>query len=70
MRQDPDEVAPLVDARLAEALRQVGQSPLGMPATVDTFRAMLDRAGLALVLKHNPDFRHSGLEPVNMEHDT
>lgn len=55
MRQDPDEVAPLVDVRLAEALRHVGHSALGMPSTVQTFRAMLDRAGLALVLKHKPE---------------
>jgi hypothetical protein len=39
-----------VDLRLAEALRDAGRSALGMPASVDTLRAMLDRAGLALVL--------------------
>ncbi|ULK98878.1 hypothetical protein [Bradyrhizobium sp. I71] len=55
MRQDPDEVAHMVDVRLAEALRAAGSSVLGMPGTVDTFRDWLDRAGLALVLKAKPE---------------
>ena len=55
MRQDPEEVAALVDIRLAEALRQANKSALGMPATLDTFRSWLDRAGLTLVLKGKPE---------------
>lgn len=55
--RDPEEVAELVDMRLADALRAAGSSALGMPGTVDTFRAWLDRAGLALVLKAKPEHR-------------
>lgn len=40
-----------VDRRLAAALRDAAGSALGMPGSVDTFKAMLDRADLALVLK-------------------
>lgn len=38
-----------VDQRLHYALQDAGNSALGMPSSVDTFKAMLDRAGLALV---------------------
>jgi len=44
-----------VDRRLAKALEDVGRSALGMPSAADTFRAMLDRAGLALMLKAKPE---------------
>ncbi|WP_439399003.1 hypothetical protein ACRQ5Q_16760 [Bradyrhizobium sp. PMVTL-01] len=47
----PEEVLGEVDRRLAAALRQAANSALGMPAAIDTFKAMLDRADLALVLK-------------------
>ncbi|KGT75823.1 hypothetical protein MA20_32055 [Bradyrhizobium japonicum] len=47
----PEETLGEVDRRLADALRQVANSALGMPGSVDTFKAMLDRADLALVLK-------------------
>lgn len=39
-----------IDARLLAALSDAGRSALGMPGTVDTFKAMLERAGLAVVL--------------------
>jgi glycine cleavage system aminomethyltransferase T len=39
-----------VERRLAEALHSAGRSALGMPATIDTFKAMLARAGLSLAL--------------------
>jgi hypothetical protein len=39
-----------IDRRLHEALYDAGRSALGMPGTVDTFKAMLAQAGLALVL--------------------
>jgi hypothetical protein len=47
----PEEILGEVDRRLAAALRQAASSALGMPGSVDTFKAMLDRADLALVLK-------------------
>lgn len=47
----PEEILGEVDRRLASALRQAANSALGMPGSVDTFKAMLDRADLALVLK-------------------
>ena len=48
---DPAETAAEINRRLTTALIEAGRSPLGMPGTVDTFKAMLDKAGLALVLK-------------------
>jgi hypothetical protein len=39
-----------IDRRLTVALYQVGRSALGMPATADTFKAMLAQAGLVLTL--------------------
>lgn len=39
-----------IDRRLFDALVRAGRSALGMPSTVDTFKAMLNDAGLALVL--------------------
>lgn len=47
----PQEIPGEVDRRLGAALRQAANSALGMPGSVDTFKAMLDRADLALVLK-------------------
>ncbi|MCK1583231.1 hypothetical protein IVB03_27635 [Bradyrhizobium sp. 168] len=47
----PEEIRREVDRRLAAALRDAAGSALGMPGSVDTFTAMLDRADLALVLK-------------------
>ncbi|MCK1503082.1 hypothetical protein [Bradyrhizobium sp. 188] len=47
----PEEIRREVDRRLAAALRDAAGSALGMPGSVDTFKAMLDRADLALVLK-------------------
>ncbi len=47
----PEETLGEVDRRLAAALRQAANSALGMPGSVDTFKVMLDRADLALVLK-------------------
>ncbi|MET4529983.1 hypothetical protein ABIB86_000476 [Bradyrhizobium sp. JR1.7] len=41
----------IIDQRLGAALIEAGNSALGMPGTVDTFKAMLDKAGLALVLR-------------------
>lgn len=38
-----------VNQRLHYALQDAGNSALGMPSSVDSFKAMLDRAGLALV---------------------
>lgn len=46
-----EEIRREVDRRLAAALRDAAGSALGMPGSVDTFKAMLDRADLALVLK-------------------
>lgn len=45
-----DEVRLEVDQRLITALYDAGRSALGMPSTVDTFKAMLAQAGLKLVL--------------------
>ncbi|WP_176731404.1 hypothetical protein [Bradyrhizobium elkanii] len=42
-----------VDLRLAKALRDAGRSPLGMPSSLDTFKAWLSQAGLCLVTKSN-----------------
>lgn len=39
-----------IDGRLFLALQDAGHSALGMPSSVDTVKAMLARAGLALVL--------------------
>lgn len=39
-----------IDHRLLSALQDAGHSALGMPSSVDTIKAMLARAGLALVL--------------------
>jgi len=39
-----------IDVRLTRALIEAGRSPLGMPSTADLFKAMLAKAGLALVL--------------------
>ena len=39
-----------INRRLFTALADAGRSPLGLPGTVDTFKDMLTRAGLALVL--------------------
>jgi hypothetical protein len=39
-----------IDRRLHEALYDAGRSALGMPGTVDTFKAMLAQVGLVLVL--------------------
>lgn len=39
-----------VDSRLFLALQDASRSALGMPSSVDTIKAMLTRAGLALVL--------------------
>jgi hypothetical protein len=39
-----------IDSRLFLALQDAGHSALGMPSSVDTVKAMLARAGLALVL--------------------
>jgi hypothetical protein len=39
-----------IDNRLHVALIDAGRSALGMPSSVDTVKAMLARAGLALVL--------------------
>lgn len=39
-----------LDNRLRLALVEAGNSALGMPSSVDTVKAMLARAGLALVL--------------------
>ncbi len=39
-----------IDVRLTSALYDAGRSALGMPGTVDTFKAMLAQAGLVLVL--------------------
>lgn len=44
----PDTIR-LVDARLEVALLAARNSALGMPSSVETLRAMLARAGLALV---------------------
>jgi hypothetical protein len=41
---------PAIDRRLRDALHDAGSSALGMPGTVDTFKAMLAQAGLVLVL--------------------
>lgn len=46
----PEQIPGEVDRRLGAALRQAASSALGMPGAVDTFKSMLDRAGLALVL--------------------
>lgn len=46
-----EEIRREVDRRLAAALRDAAGSALGMPGSVDTFKAMLARADLALVLK-------------------
>ncbi|MGY3366138.1 hypothetical protein ACVWZL_003263 [Bradyrhizobium sp. GM2.4] len=46
-----EEIRREVDRRLDAALRDAAGSALGMPGSVDTFKAMLDRADLALVLK-------------------
>ncbi|SDC08419.1 hypothetical protein SAMN05216337_1001214 [Bradyrhizobium brasilense] len=45
-----EEILGEVDRRLGDALRQACSSALGMPSAVDTFKTMLERAGLALVL--------------------
>jgi len=42
---------PEIDRRLFEALQAAGRSPLGMPCSVDTLKVLLERYGLALVLK-------------------
>ncbi len=42
--------SPEVDALLSSALHDAGSSALGMPGTVDTFKAMLKKAGLDLVV--------------------
>lgn len=47
----PEEIRREVNRRLAAALRDAAGSTLGMPGSVDTFKAMLDRADLALVPK-------------------
>ncbi|MCK1568951.1 hypothetical protein IVB08_34400 [Bradyrhizobium sp. 173] len=47
----PEDILGEVDRRLGGALRQAAGSALGMPGSVDTFKAMLERADLALVLK-------------------
>ena len=39
-----------VERRLSGALHEAGRFALGMPGTVDTFKAMLAQAGLALAL--------------------
>ncbi len=39
-----------IDRRLTGALIEASRGPLGMPATVDTLKAMLTKAGLGLVL--------------------
>jgi hypothetical protein len=49
-RTAADHAAIEIDRRLASALHIYGRSPLGLPGTVDTFKDMLERAGLALVL--------------------
>jgi hypothetical protein len=41
-----------IDRRLSDAFRTAGRSALGMPSSVDTLKAMLAPAGLALVLRH------------------
>lgn len=46
----PEEIRREVDRRLAAALRDATGSALGMPGSVDTFKAMLARAHLAIVL--------------------
>lgn len=51
MSVNNEEIRREVDRRLAAALRDAAGSALGMPGSVDTFKAMLDRADLALVLK-------------------
>jgi hypothetical protein len=38
-----------IDRRLARALAEARSSTLGMPSSVETLKAMLQRAGLALV---------------------
>ncbi len=50
MSDTREETTADIDARLADALATAGRSALGMPSSVDTFKAMLDQAGLALVL--------------------
>ncbi|UFW75167.1 hypothetical protein [Bradyrhizobium sp. WU425] len=47
----PEEIRREVDRRLAAALRDAAGSALGMPGSVDSFKAMLERADLALFLK-------------------
>ena len=42
---------PEIDRRLFEALQAAGRSALGMPSSVDTFNDLLERHGLALVLR-------------------
>lgn len=39
-----------LEKRLSAALHDAGRSALGLPGTVDTFKDMLRRAGLSLVL--------------------
>ncbi|MDA9521659.1 hypothetical protein XI06_15245 [Bradyrhizobium sp. CCBAU 11434] len=53
MTHDPDhpDTVRLVEARLEVALHAARSNALGMPSSVETLRAMLDRAGLALVPK-------------------
>lgn len=43
-----------IDIRLQEALEAAGRSALGMPATVETFRAWLAQARLELALADAP----------------
>lgn len=45
-----DAIEAEVNNRLFLALQDAGRSALGMPSSVDTLKAMLARAGLALVL--------------------
>ena len=47
---DPQHAWDEIDRRLFDALLEAGRSALGMPSSVDTLRAMLKKAGLALVL--------------------
>ena len=57
MMHDPDhpDTIRLVDARLEVALLSARSSALGMPSSVETLRAMLARAGLALVPVAKPE---------------
>lgn len=53
MRNDRGQVdlhAMEIDRRLSDALYEAGRSALGMPSSLDTVKAMLAKAGLALVL--------------------